>query len=231
MNRLVLLPGMDGTGELFAEFMRMIPDPKHIQALCYPTGASPSYRQLLAMVQTMVPESDPYFLLAESYSTPLAIEFAATNPPNLKGLILCTGFATSPLTGPKRVLASLIAPLLFRSRIPSAAINHFLIGPNAPESLRLAVRKAISSVEPSVMTARLRAVLCSDMRRALSKVAVPLLYVQAKRDKRISPSCLTEIRRIRPDTRVQQIDGPHLIVQREPKQVAEAVAKFIAECQ
>lgn len=229
--RLILLPGMHGTGELFADFMRMIPEPKHIQALHYPTGASPSYRQLLAMVQTMVPESEPYFLLAESYSTPLAIAFAATNPPNLKGLILCAGFVTSPLAGPKRTLASLIAPLLFQLRIPSAAITHFLIGPNAPEPLLALVRKAISSVEPAVMAARLRAVLHCDMRQALRKVTVPLIYVQAKRDKLISPWCLAEIRSIRPDARVEQIDGPHLIVQREPKQVAEAVAKFIAEWQ
>jgi len=229
MKRLVLLPGMDGTGELFYEFMRMIPEPKHIQALHYPTGASPSYQQLLAMVQTMVPESGPYFLLAESYSTPLAIEFAATNPPNLKGLILCAGFAASPLTGPMRFLASLLAPLLFYLPIPSAASELFLIGPDAPPSLQTSVRAAISSVKPGVMAARLRAVLRCDMRQDLRKVAIPLLYIQATRDKLISPSCLEEIRSIRPQVRVAQVDGPHLMLQREPKQSADAVARFIHE--
>ena len=231
VTRLILLPGMDGTSDLFTEFMRAFPEPKHIRALCYPTGASPPYDQLQAMVQTMVPESEPYFLLAESYSTPLAIQFAATRPPNLKGVILCAGFAASPLTGPKRIFASMFAPLLFHLRIPSAVINHFLIAPNPPASLQVTVRKAISTVKPAVMTARLRAVLRCDMRQALSQVTVPLLYVQATSDKLVPPSCLAEIRRIRPDIQVAQIDGPHLILQREPKQSVEAVAKFTRELQ
>ena len=229
ITRLILLSGMDGTGELFSEFMRMIPEPKHIQALYYPVDTSPTYAQLLGMVQFMVPESEPYFLLAESYSTPLAIEFAATNPPNLKGLILCAGFAASPLTGLKRLLASLLAPLLFRLRIPRSAINHFLIGPGAPLPLQTSVRRVISTVKPDVMTARLQAVLRCDMRQALSQVTIPLLYIQATKDKLVPPSCLEEIRRIRLKVRVVQIDGPHLIVQREPKQVADAVATFIDE--
>ena len=222
---------MHGTGELFSEFIRIVPEPKHIQALHYPTDASPPYDQLQAMVQTMVPESAPYFLLAESYSTPLAIEFAATNPPNLKGLVLCAGFVSSPLTGPKRFLASLLAPTLFHMRIPAVAMNHFLIGPNAPESLQVAVRAAIDAVEPGVMAGRLRMVLRCDMRQALTKVAAPLLYIQATKDKLVPPSCLAEIRRIRPDIRVVQIDGPHLILQRESKQSAEAIARFIHELQ
>lgn len=99
--RLVLLPGMHGTGELYSEFMRRMPEPKHLEALYYPTDAILSYQQLLRIVQSFVPASDPYFLLAESFSTPLAIHLAATNPTNLKGLILCAGFASSPLIGPK----------------------------------------------------------------------------------------------------------------------------------
>jgi pimeloyl-[acyl-carrier protein] methyl ester esterase len=229
ITRLILLPGMHGTGELFSEFTRIMPEPKQIQALCYPADANLSYQQLLAMVQSMVPESEPYFLLAESYSTPLAIEFAATNPPNLKGLILCAGFASSPLTGPRSFLALLLAPLLFRMRIPPAAMNHFLIGPNTPESLQVAVRAAISSVKPGVMIRRLRDVLRCDMLQALSQVSAPLLYVQATSDKLVPRSCLAEIRSIRPDVRVAQIVGPHLILQREPKQSADVVAKFIHE--
>jgi pimeloyl-ACP methyl ester carboxylesterase len=114
IQRLVLLPGMHGTGELFSEFMKMIPEPKHIEALHYPTDVSPSYSQLLGAVEFFVPASEDFVLLAESYSTPLAIQFAATDPPNLKGLILCAGFAASPIRGWRKLLAWVIAPLVFR---------------------------------------------------------------------------------------------------------------------
>jgi len=48
-------------------------------------------------------------------------------------------------------------------------------------------------------------------------------------DKVVPKSCLEEIQRIKPDIRVAQIDGPHLILQREPEQSANIVAKFIED--
>lgn len=229
INRLVLLPGMHGTGELFSEFMNAIPEPKHVEALHYPTDVSLSYEQLLKVTQSFVPASNPYFLLAESFSTPLAIQFAATRPTNLKGLILCAGFASSPLTGPGRMAAALLAPLLFRLPVLEVAVNRFLIGPNPPESLQSSVRAAVSSVKPVVLTARLRSVLSCDVREALSHVAVPILFIHATKDKVVPRSCLEEIQRIKPDLHVAEIDGPHLILQREPQQSADAVTKFVEE--
>jgi pimeloyl-[acyl-carrier protein] methyl ester esterase len=227
MTRLVLLPGMDGTGDLFREFMRAMPEPMHIQALCYPADASPSYGQLLNLVQFMAPASEPYFLLAESYSTPVAIQFAATRPPNLKGLILCAGFATSPIRGWRKLLTSLIPPLAFRLPLPKIAMSRFLLGADAPESLHASVRAAIRSVKPAVLTERLRQILEVDARPALSQISVPILYIQDSQDRLVNSSSFAEIHAIKPQTKIVRIDGPHLIVQREPAQCAEAVAEFI----
>lgn len=227
LKRLVLLPGMHGTGELFSNFTRTIPEPKQIQALYYPTDVNPSYSQLLGAVQSFVPESDPFVLLAESFSTPLAIQFAASNPPNLRGLILCAGFATSPIRGWRKSLAKLIAPLAFRLPLPKIALSHFLVGPDAPESLLSSVRAAIRSVKPAVLSARLRQVLAVDARLALSKISVPIFFIQAQQDRLVDRSCLEAIQRIKPQIEVAQIPGPHLILQREPEQSAQIVAKFI----
>jgi len=218
---------MHGTGELFSEFMSFIPEPKHIEALCYPAGASPSYHQLLGAVQSFVPANELYVLVAESFSTPPAILFAATNPPNLRGLILCAGFATSPVRGWGKLLAALIAPLAFRLPLPKAALAHFLLGKQAPESLHASVRAAIRSVEPAVFAARLLQTLKADVRAELAKVAVPILYIRAGQDRLVPTSCLEEIQRIKPQTEVVKIDGPHLILQREPRRAAEAVARFL----
>lgn len=110
-------------------------------------------------------------------------------------------------------------------------MNHFLIGPNAPESLQAAVRAAVSSVRPNVLAKRLRTVLSCDARQALNRVAVPMLYIRATEDNVVPKTCLDEIRRIKPDLRVAEIDGPHLILQREPKQSANIVMEFIQEFQ
>jgi pimeloyl-ACP methyl ester carboxylesterase len=217
---------MHGSGELFSDFMRAMPEPKHINALYYPNEAIWTFEQLLASVQTFVPESDAYYLLAESFSTPLAIQFAATRPANLKGLILCAGFASSPVHGWRRFLMSLFAPLGFDLRVPKFGMS-FLVGPNAPDALVSAVRAAISAVQPRVLVSRARVILACDAREELSQIDVPILYLPAKQDRVVPASCLDEILRFRPDVKVVAINGPHLLLQREPRQAAAAVIEFI----
>jgi pimeloyl-[acyl-carrier protein] methyl ester esterase len=226
MMRLVLLPGMHGTGELFSEFMRAMPEPKHIEALYYPNDVVWSYSQLLGAVKAWVPQTDEYYLLAESFSTPLAIQFAATRPANLKGLILCAGFASSPIEGWRRLLVRLFAPFLFSVGVPKFGLN-LLVGPNAPPALATAVHRAIVTVKAKVLAGRLRSALACDARRELSQIVVPILCLRAKQDRVVPVSCLEEIRRIRPDVVVSEIDGPHLILQREPQKAADSVVEFI----
>jgi pimeloyl-ACP methyl ester carboxylesterase len=129
----------------------------------------------------------------------------------------------------ERSFASLLAPILFNLPTSPVAIRHFLLGPNAPESLEQSVRLAISSVKPGVLAERLRAVLACDVRADLSKVVIPMLYIRATKDRLVHRNCLEGIQAILPRTAVVELDGPHLILQREPKQSAEVVTRFMRE--
>ena len=225
-TKLVLLPGLDGTGELFSEFVAALAGEFETEAVRYPTEQCLSYAELEDFVQAACPISGPFVLLAESFSTPLAIKYAASNPENLAGLVLCAGFATSPMRGWRRFLGLLLAPLMFRVPLPNLAIKLWLVGPDTPPSLWAAMRSAVSSVRSKVLAARLRAVLECDVREELGRVAVPILYIQAQQDHLVSPSCLDEMRRIKPQMAVTVLEGPHLLLQREPRRAAEVVAAF-----
>ena len=225
--KLVLLPGMDGTGRLFRSFVEALPPGMETVTVRYPADASLSYPELENFVQAACPISGPFVLLAESFSTPLAIRYAASNSGNLEGLVLCAGFATSPVRGWRRFLGSLLAPLMFHVPLPNLAAKLWLVGPDAPPSLLAAVRSAVSSVQSKVLAARLRAVLRCDVRAELGRVAVPILYIQAQQDRLVSPSCLEELRRIKPQMAVTVLEGPHLLLQREPSKAAEVVTRFV----
>jgi len=225
--KLVLLPGMDGTGSLFADFVDALPKSFNAVTVRYPTEQCLSYSDLEDLVRAACPISGPFVLLAESFSTPLAIKYAATNPNNLKGVVLCAGFATSPVRDWRRFLGSLLAPLVFHIPIMRLITKPWLLGPDAPPSLWAAVRTAISSVQPAVLTARLKAVLACDVRDELARITAPILYVQGKQDRLVGAPCLEELRRIKPQIAVDVLEGPHLLLQREPERVAEIVVSFV----
>jgi pimeloyl-[acyl-carrier protein] methyl ester esterase len=96
--KLLLLPGMDGTGELFSEFVRLLPDWIEPRVMSYPSGQRLSYEQLLPVLRTALPSDKPFVILAESFSTPLAVRLAAETPKGLRALVLCAGFICPPST-------------------------------------------------------------------------------------------------------------------------------------
>ncbi len=146
--KLVLLPGMDGTGDLFSKFAAALAGEFEIATVRYPTEESLSYSELEDFVRVACPTSGPFVLLAESYSTPLAIKYAASNPENLEGVVLCAGFATSPMRGWRRFLGWLLAPVMFRIPLPDLVVKLWLAGPEASSPLIRSVRSAVSSVRP-----------------------------------------------------------------------------------
>jgi pimeloyl-[acyl-carrier protein] methyl ester esterase len=146
---LILLPGMDGTGELFERFLSVLPAWIQPKVVRYPPRQPLSYSDLLALVQRTLPVSEPFVVLAESFSTPIAIRLAAEGPPNLMALIICAGFIESPIRGIVRLGVSLLAPILFRIPPPGFAIRTLLVGRNASVELVRSARMTISSVSPT----------------------------------------------------------------------------------
>jgi pimeloyl-[acyl-carrier protein] methyl ester esterase len=217
---------MDGTGNLFADFVNALPKSLTAETVRYPDSAY-SYRELAEFVQSVTPVFEPFVLLAESFSTPLAIRYAAANSTNLRGLILCAGFAASPARGLWRPLYSLLTSALGGMRLPGFAARLLLVGQSASDDLVAAVQVAIASVSSRTLSARVRAILACDVSTELAQVRVPILYLQATHDRLVNASCCEEIRRIQPRTEVARIDGPHLILQREPQRAAELVVSFV----
>ncbi len=69
---VVLLPGMDGTGELFAPFLSSLAGICSVQVIRYPRDADLTYAELQQYVMNQLPVSEPITLIAESFSGPIA---------------------------------------------------------------------------------------------------------------------------------------------------------------
>jgi pimeloyl-[acyl-carrier protein] methyl ester esterase len=224
---LVLLPGLDGTGKLFAPLLPELPRSLNVITAAYPSERFLPYPELVSWLGELVPRDGPFAILGESYGSTLAVKFAATHPPNLTGVILCAGFISNPARkwGPlPRLLAR---PLFFRFRPPDFLREYFILGVGAPEGLKLALRNTVRSLNTDAFARRARAAIDCDAREEIRQVKVPLLYLQAAEDRLVGRECLDEIKRLHPETISISIHAPHLLLQCEPRAAAEAITQFL----
>jgi pimeloyl-ACP methyl ester carboxylesterase len=222
--KLVLIPGLDGTGDLFASFIEAL-DGIECQVIAYPPDREMNYAEHAAFVRERLPASGDFVLLAESFSGPVGVSIAATPPVHLKGLILCCTFASNPLPvfGPlSRLIAAFPA-----MKIPPALFAPFLYAGHATPELRRTHAAAMAKVKASTLRARVAAILGVDYSLQLRKVAAPILYLRALHDRLVPASALSKIQHVRTDILVEEIDGPHFLLQTQPRFCADAVKRYL----
>jgi pimeloyl-[acyl-carrier protein] methyl ester esterase len=224
--KLVLLPGLDGTGLLFEPLCRELSPAITPEIVSYPTQQTDSYSELLELVRSKLPTGEPYVLLGESFSGPLAIRLAAERPPGLRGVILCASFVTCPHRFVPRWAARLVFPAMFYPA-PVLAKLRALIGNYSSLELLSLIDKSLRSVAPTVLAERLREIIRVDVTGDLQRCMVPILYLQGTQDYVVPSSNLTRIRLIQADVLSVQINAPHMILQTQPVIAAEAIDCFI----
>jgi pimeloyl-ACP methyl ester carboxylesterase len=191
----------------------------------YPRDRELGYEELLPLAASDLPTEGPFVILGESFSGPLAILLAAGRPAGLQGVILCATFVKKPFRTLPAWLAALCIGPIFRLWPTLLTLRSMPMRGELQALLPLALA-AIRSVRPEVVAARVRALLRVDVRAQLRDVPVPLLYLQALRDPLIRKHNAEEIKMIRPDVNLAQIDTRHFLLQLEPDRAAAAIAAF-----
>ncbi|CAB3634010.1 MAG: serine aminopeptidase domain-containing protein [Achromobacter pulmonis] len=224
-THLVLLPGMDGTGDLFGPLLSALPPAPPPVVVRYPTTEPLGYAALEPRVRQALPAQAPFVLLAESFSGPLGAAIAAAPPPNLRGLILCASFIRAPY--PRLGVARPLAGWLPLKLMPRAILHHLLLGAYGTPALRAALDQAVAQVAPAVMQARLKAVMAADQTATFAAVRMPLLYLQARHDRVVPAAAAALVARLAPQTRLIGIEAPHCLLQAAPEAAAEAITGFL----
>lgn len=224
MLRLLLLPGLDGTGRLFTPLLRALPSNLSPQIVSYPLQPPLGYAELLSLVEAEAAESDDFVVVAESFSGPLALMLADRCPKNLRGVILCATFIRSPVTAPT-LWRGLIQPSLF-SFLPLGPISWALLGQHRHGELGSQLAEALRSVSNEAKAARIRSVARVNVTHELQTCPVPLLYIRATADRIVRLNSSRLIQSIRPDIQLIEIPAPHAILQTAPNPSAAAISTF-----
>ena len=227
MPTLVLLPGLDGTGKLFANFLKALDPCLAPKVVPYPPDLPLGYDELEALVRAALPSVGPFVLLGESFSGPLAIRIAARPPPGLLGLVLCVTFASNPY--PHLAWARHLAPFLPLKSLPRWMRAPLMWGSNSPSKAPRQSERAMAGVATAVVRRRIAELLAVDETAALEEISLPTLVLCAARDRVVSKAATMRIMRGIRHARRIDIDGPHLLLQTCPQECAAAVLGFIRE--
>lgn len=224
MTTLVLLPGLDGSGDFFDALCRRLPPPWRTHVVPYPGDQPLSYSELAGFVLAALPDKGPFVLVAESFSGPVAIQVAATRPAGLIGVVLCATFARNP--------RPILRPLLGLTRVapvraaPMGLLSRCLLGAEANAPWVERIRQAMDKCSVSVLRKRAREVLLVDVHSQLAEIRMPVLYLQATRDRVVPAAALADMQRVLPEIQVARIDGPHFLLQARPGVCAERIVMF-----
>jgi pimeloyl-[acyl-carrier protein] methyl ester esterase len=222
--RVLLLPGLDGTGELFAPLYDILHHAVATSIVRYESERS--FEEYVGTAARTMPASDTV-LVAESFSGPVALALAARYPVRIRCLVLCATFAQSPfrsmLRGAKFVPSSMLQP----NPMQRLLLQHLCLNGERSASLLEQTVSVLRSVPATTMHARLATLASIDVRPVLQKVTVPVLYLQASRDRIVSPRLGRALTSKLSNVSIRQVEGPHLLLQARPHDCAEAILQFL----
>jgi len=224
LTRLVLLPGLDGTGDLFESFVKALGPGIHSTVVRYASPALARYSECRAAVVARLPRDEPYVLLGESFSGPIAVAIAAAQPAGLCGVVLCASFIATPRRS-LRWFRSCI-PLMPMHAAPQWASSFFLCGKFGDGKLRRSIGSTTAAVAPNVLRTRLREVATVDVSKELRNVAVPILYLRGTHDRLVPRSCAERIAGLSPRVTIVDIEAPHMLLQCAPRECAHVIGAF-----
>lgn len=228
MPTIVMLPGMDGTGDLFAPIVAELDSSVAVIVVRYP-DAPLGYDALITHARLALPATGDFFLLGESFSGPVAVALAAEGNPRLRGLILSAAFISNPLPW-----TSPIAPLVEVAPVtgaPASLLTRALLGRFSTPARRLMIAAALAQTSRTTIRARLRAIAEVDMKDRLGVIAVPILYLRASHDRIVPKSAGDLVIQIKPETTLVTVQAPHFLLQVGFCEAARAICAFVAKTQ
>ena len=223
---VLILPGLDGTGDMLADFAAHLGEAHKVHVLSYPKNKALNYDDLSKLISADLPADTPYCLLAESFSGPIATRLAVENRRGLQAVSFAASFVKKPSYFPKAFasFANLVpanSPILLKLATP------ITFGKWRTKELHALLIKSVRAVSSKVLAYRIREAMGADEIWRFTGLDVPMLYIRPSHDRLVSSGAAKEMSRLNPALGVVDVEGPHFILQAKPEECSAVVADFL----
>jgi len=220
--KLVLLPGMDGTGNLFSPLLGELSE-FNCEVITLPISGPQDYLTITKFVKGKLPKED-FILVAESFSGPIGVALAKEGVENMKGIIFVATFLSPPhkvLLGFARLL-----PIKLLSSLPLASILHkmLFLGFSASKELMALFQHTVLSLPSSLIKARLSSM--QSLVATSDDIGLPVGYIQATSDRLVRSNKINNFRDTFKNIIIKTINGPHFILQANPIECSVAISEL-----
>jgi len=221
--KLILLPGMDGTGLLFKPLLQFL-DGLETEVISLPNKGPQDYGSLSSEIAKRINQKE-YVLLAESFSGGIAEALLQDETQNIRHVI----FVASFLSSPSRFLARLASLLPIRRLVSIPLISSFflrflLLGRGASTESVMLFREALYQVEPKILRTRLRHI--ASITNTGNSFKNEATYIRPTKDLLVN-NRESEFRKMFPKLEIIEIEGPHFILQSQPELCAKHINKVV----
>lgn len=225
---LLLLPGLDGTGRLFARLADALKGRLEVEVVAYPEdptlGYDDLYRLAAERLKALAERTTPprrAIVLGESFSGPIAVRLAARHPRRVAGLVLAATFVSAPLPGWLMRMGATVS----HRRLPAALVKTMMLGQHRDPELAALIDTLSTTLNPDLISARVRAVADCDARDDLAMVACPTLVLHGVSDYLVS--CRPIMRAAEAcGARVRLLPSPHMLLQTATEPAANEIVAF-----
>ena len=211
--RIVLLPGMDGTGILFRPFIEAAPPDITLVSVVLKSSEKLSYKDHARDVAEIL-DGQPTIIVAESYSGMIAYELLRIGCGNIIHIVFVASFISRPSSW--SVIARYVPVGLLRSRwLFKPLMGRVLFKSFYSEKLMTLFNEAMAEVEANVLKQRL--IHVSHIKTPDTTIDIPCTYLRPVHDYLVSRQALEQLSACFENTTIYTLAGTHFILQTNPK--------------
>lgn len=222
---LVLMPGLEGSGKLFAPVIPWLDSHFDLRVITYPD--LDSFQEYIDYTQNQLPAEPGYSLLAESFSGPVAMALLAQLPGQIGPSVLCATFARSPLATLTQMSNQVPRQMFSIGALGEYCLDYGAeLDEDASETQPLPLN-ITEQLDGAVLKHRIAAMSRIDVSALLPQIEVPILLLHGQRDRVVSEQETQLIEQYLPDVKRVDLDAAHLLLQTRPQQCAELIIRHI----
>ncbi|WP_444897581.1 alpha/beta fold hydrolase [Microbulbifer sp. EKSA008] len=220
--KVLLLPGLDGTGTLFSGLSKALPKQWTTETICLSKLPGDSYlTQAQSIAKSFLNEKT--HIIAESYSGRIAYELSLLAPEKILSITFIASFISSPSLLSK---AAQLAPisLIDCPSLTKITLNFFGFNGKGSDILIDSTYNALLNTNRGKLKQRLHNI--ASISQPSQRLEIPAVYIRPDRDRLVSKKAVIDISAIYINLNVIDIPGGHFIAQAHPNKVARIIMNF-----